>query len=81
MNTGHLNYHEYEYRKDPLIMSMNSKRQANIQLNSYEYGPYSSPTQWVSPTWEQERVESTEFAVARRAQRAPVVFSARGIEH
>ena len=26
MNTGHLNYHEYEYRKDPLIMSMNSKR-------------------------------------------------------
>ena len=28
MNTGHLNYHEYEYRKDPLIMSMNSKRKA-----------------------------------------------------
>ena len=41
MNTGHLNYHEYEYRKAALIMSMTTMSsktngKCNIQLNSRE---------------------------------------------
>ena len=52
MNTGCLNYHEYEYKKAAVIMSMSSKRKAifnstHMNIFIFMYSSEPEPTEYM----------------------------------